>query len=159
VALDGSRPFFSALLEDKGSFRRMDFSSEAWLEVAREDFHSYWKNKGGGGVPKPAPIDFSRLQDIFEGLEGADDPDSRLLRYLLALILVRRRRLGLTGSNRDSGEERLVLRDRRNGGRILEVSVPEADREELEKARKKLILLLAGEERDPEEGGENEPRQ
>ncbi|MDR1520051.1 MAG: hypothetical protein LBU23_07910 [Planctomycetota bacterium] len=143
VALDLSKPFFSALLENNDSFERLDFSPGAWPEVDKGRFRSFWKNKGDAGDPdKPRAIDFDRLQAFFDSLEGAEEPDRRLFRYVLALILVRRRRLRLDDMSRAAEGDRLRLYDRRNGGRSLEVVSPEATREDLEKIQEKLNQLF-----------------
>ncbi|MDR2391249.1 MAG: hypothetical protein LBE84_06200 [Planctomycetota bacterium] len=142
-ALDLTKPFFSALIERNDSFERLDFSIEAWPEVEKESFHSYWRNKGEDEKPnRRFPIDFERLRTFFDSLEGTEGRERSLLRYVLALILARRRKLRLDGMARTPNGDRLLLHDGRNGGRDLEVFAPEATREELEKAQEKLNQLF-----------------
>jgi hypothetical protein len=143
LALDLAKPFFSALIERNDSFERLDFSSEAWPEVEKEPFHSYWRNKGREEDPnRRRPVDFERLRAFFDSLEGTKTRGSRLLRYVLALILARRRKLRLDDMARTADGDRLLLHDGRGGGRDLEVIAPEATREELESAQEKLNRLF-----------------
>ena len=142
-ALDLAKPFFSALIERNDSFERLDFSIDAWPEVEKESFHAFWRNKGGEEDPnRRRPVDFERLRAFFDSLEGGEGRERRLLRYVLALILARRRKLRLDDMARTADGDRLLLHDGRNGGRDLEVTAPEATRGELEKAQEKLNQLF-----------------
>lgn len=134
--------FYSALVEKDDSFERLDYSAEAWPEVDKEQFFSYWKNKpaANAGDKKP-PVDFERLLVFFDDLEDAAEPGKRLLRYVLALVLARRRRLRLDDMSRTDAGDRLVVYDRRSG-KTLEITAPEAGREELEKTQEKLNQLF-----------------
>ena len=157
--LDVRRPFYSALVEKSGPvraediFERLDFSAEAWPGVDKAAFLSFWRNKGKETESgRPAAIDYDRLQDFFDRLEGAPEPGRRLFRYVLALILVRRRRLRLEGMVSTPEGDLLRLYDRRDGGRSLEALAPEAGREELEKIQERLNQIFDGDfaELDPE---------
>ncbi len=135
-------PFFSALIEGDDTFERRDYLAEAWGAVDKTLFFSYWKNKGGdAGEEKKQPVDYDRLLAFYDGLEGAEEPGKRLFRYVLALILVRRRRLRLEDAGRTEAGDRLVVYDRRSG-RTLEILAPEASREELEAVQAKLNELF-----------------
>lgn len=142
LAIEPGQPFYSALVEKEDSFERRDFSAEAWPEVEKDDFFSYWKNKGRAENPdKAPPVDYERLLGFFDSLEGAAEPGKRLFRYVLALILVRRRRLRLDDMSRVPEGDRLVVYDRRSN-RALEIIASEASREELEKTQEKLNQLF-----------------
>lgn len=136
-------PYYSALLDNDEGFERRDFSAEAWPEVDKTEFFSYWKNKGYAprGSKRP-PVDYDRLLDFFDALEGGDNRDKQLLRYVLALVLARRRRLRLDDMGRTEQGDRLVVFDKRNGGKTLEILSPESTREDLEKAQEKLNQLF-----------------
>lgn len=140
--IDPGVGFYSALVEKDDTFERMDFSLESWSEVDKEAFFSYWKNKPStGGADKKPPVDFERLLSFFDSLEGAEEPGKRLLRYVLALILARRRRLRLDDMSRTDVGDRLLVYDRRTQ-KTLEITAPEAGREELEKTQEKLNQLF-----------------
>ena len=135
-------PFFSALIESGETFERRDFLPEAWSGADKALFFSYWKNKGvEAGEEKRRSVDYDRLLAFFDSLEGAEEPQKRLFRYVLALILVRRRRLRLEDAGRVEGGDRLVLHDRRREG-MVEIIAPEASREELAAVQAKLNELF-----------------
>ncbi len=136
-------PYYSALLDDDEGFTRRDYSAEAWPDVDKSGFFSYWRNKGySPRTDKRPPVDYDRLLEFFDALEGSDNPERRLLRYVLALVLVRRRRLRLDDMARTDAGDRLVVHDRRGGGKTLEILSPEASREDLEQAQEKLNQLF-----------------
>lgn len=142
AAIPTGEPFYSALVDKDDSFERVDYSAIAWPEVDKESFFSYWKNKGGAETEdKAPPVDYDRLLSFFDSLEGATEAPRRLLRYVLALVLARRRRLRLDDMGRTGDGDRLVVFDRRSG-KTLEIVSPEATREELEKAQEKLNQLF-----------------
>ncbi|MDR1745059.1 MAG: hypothetical protein LBS30_04815 [Planctomycetota bacterium] len=143
AAIPPEVPYYSALLENDEGFERRDFCADAWPDVEKGDFFSYWKNKGY--VPRGdrrQPVDYDRILDFFDALADGGSRDRQLFRYVLALVLVRRRRLRLDDMSRTEQGDRLVVHDRRDGGRTLEIIAPEATREDLEKAQEKLNQLF-----------------
>lgn len=155
TAIEPGQPFYSALVERDDTFERLDYSAAAWPEVDKAAFFSYWKNKGGvAGAGKKPQVDFERLFAFFDSLEGAGEPRKRLFRYVLALVLVRRRRLRLDDMSRSEAGDRLVVFDRRHN-RAVEIVAPEASREDLEQTQEKLNQLFDfdGGEGGAEDGG------
>lgn len=143
AAIHPGEAFFSALVETDDDFNRLDFSLAAWPEVDKGGFFSYWKNKASAdaGGDKRQPIDYDRLIAFFDSLEGAADPGKRLFRYVLALVLVRRRALRLDDMTKIGEEDTLVVHDRR-GDRTLTISAPQATREQLAMVQDKLNRLF-----------------
>ena len=142
AAIETGRPFYSALIETGDLFERRDFSIDAWPEVDKTAFFSHWKNKGGEPEKRP-PVDFDRLLSFFDRLEGEEGREKRLLRYVLALVLARRRRLRLDDMSKTADGDRLVARDRRTGREIIILS-PNATSEELAEAEERLGRLFEG---------------
>ena len=142
AVIEPGQAFYSGLVEKDDTFERLDFSGEAWSGVDKAPFFSYWKNKAGTvDVEKRPQVDFERLLLFFDSLEGAEEPPKRLFRYVLALVLTRRRRLRLDDMTRTPEGDRLLVYDRRNS-KTFEIIAPEATREELEKAQEKLNHLF-----------------
>ncbi len=144
--IDRSQPFFSALAEKDDGFARLDYTAEAWPEVEKKDFLSYWKNKGGAAdaAGKKPALDYERLLSFFDSLENHEEPRHRLFRYVLALVLARRRLLRLDDMSKTDAGDRLVVYDRR-ASRTIEIVAPEATQEELEKVQEKLNQLFDAE--------------
>ncbi len=136
--------FYSALVEGDESFERKDFLPDAWPLVDKSAFFSYWKNKGGEDrAEKRQSVDYERLLAFFDTLDGAEDRQKKLFRYVLALILVRRRRLRLEGAARVPEGDKLTVYDRRTE-KTLDILSPEASREELAAVQAKLNDLFDG---------------
>lgn len=143
-SIEPGAPFYSALLEGDDTFERRDYSLAAWPEADKSGFFSYWKNKGGEPREKDdkkLQVDYDRLLSFFDSLEGSEDPGRILFRYVLALILVRRRRLRLDDMQRTDTGDRLVIYDRRHE-RTLEIVAPEATRDDMQKVQAKLNELF-----------------
>src|SRR5579859_2713793 len=84
--------FYSVLVDEGGKFQRKDYSQEAWQGAPAEAF-SFW----AGRVPpreenRRPKIDDELLFDCFRRLEGETEPGRINFRYVVALLLMRRKR-------------------------------------------------------------------
>jgi hypothetical protein len=109
--------FYSVLLDEGGKFLRQDYSREAW-QGPPENAFSFWL----GHVPaaegrKPQPIDDDLLLDCFERLEETTEASRVQFRYVVALLLMRRRRLKFEEAVTEDGQEILIVRCARTGRR------------------------------------------
>src|SRR5262245_24398979 len=91
--LQAGEKFFSVLLDRDGKFIRQDFGSESWQGPPDGAF-SFWTGK----VPVPddkrrTRIDDELLIDCFHRLEADTEPAKVNFRYVLALLLMRGKRL------------------------------------------------------------------
>jgi len=109
--------FVAALFEGEGeTLERRDFSAAAWNDDAPPaGVFAYWK----GIVPEPSKssrlaLPFDSLLDLFEQLEGAEDARRIAFRYVLALLLARKRLLTIVGERpaRESRPGALLVRPR-----------------------------------------------
>lgn len=93
-------------LEDDGLVRK-DFSQLAWDDGFRpEGLFSYWKTV----VPRPDDrnggfVDDEALKEIFERLAADERPQRIAFRFVLALILMRKRHLKFVGREEANPEE------------------------------------------------------
>jgi hypothetical protein len=110
---------------------RLDFSMAAWLAGARpEGMICFWKTT----MPEPdrkrgVVIDDEAVEEIFDRLEGDDRPNRVAIRWLLAMILLRKRRLKhLRVERRDADEFWLFARrGAAEGEKPVEVLRPAMD--------------------------------
>ena len=110
--------YYSAVVEVEGEqvFARHDFCPDCWKPDAAEYF-SFWKTR----VPEPEQprrrgpqlVDLGRLMQLFEHLDDAQEDHALRFRYVLALVLMRKRRLKVVSSRRLAGGrgEELTLRE------------------------------------------------
>ena len=102
--------FYSVLLEEGGTFLRRDYSSEAWQGPPHGAF-GFWAGRiPAGEQNKHAPIDEELLLDCFQRLEGEAEPARVNFRYVVALLLMRRKRLKFEEARTDGDQEVLLLR-------------------------------------------------
>jgi hypothetical protein len=123
--------YYSVLLDEGSTFARKDYSLEAW-QGPPEGAFSFWQGRlPTGSSVRRLVIDDELLAECFHRLEGEMEPNKVSFRFVLALLLMRRRRLKLEGTRQEGGQEILVLRCPRTGARH-EVLDPGLGEEELE---------------------------
>lgn len=85
--------------DDEG-MDRLDFREQAWEGGARPDrLFAFWRTEVPEPTAKPKPLlEQDELMGLFESLEEAEEPKRVAFRHLLALALVRQRRLVKVGS-------------------------------------------------------------
>jgi hypothetical protein len=122
--------YYGVLLEEDGKFVRHDYSVESWHGPPEGAF-SFWMGRLAPPQGKRRqPIDDEMLMECFERLEGQLEPNRVRFRYVVALLLMRRRRLRLEDTQREAGQEVLMMRCTRSGVRHAVVN-PDLTDEEL----------------------------
>ena len=135
---------FSVLAEKEGELQRMDFSEEGW-KGPPEGALGVWTCI----VPKPAevrhePLDTTALMTCFEQLTEEASPAREGLRYILALLLVKKKRLRLEGSRTEGEDEYLQLAGAHGEG-ACEVRDLNPTDEEVQQWQRELNVYLASE--------------
>ncbi|GAH47382.1 unnamed protein product, partial [marine sediment metagenome] len=102
--------YFAALVETKEGLQRRDFCADYWQEK-KPDVFCYWKTK----LPHPDRkkqifVDDEMLMAFFERLEGEREQEKINFRFVLALILMRKRRLKYDSSKIEGDKEVWRLR-------------------------------------------------
>jgi hypothetical protein len=127
--LQPGEKFFSVLLDEAGKFVRKDYAAEAWPGPPSNAL-AFWS--GRVAAPEQARklrIDDDLLMECFQRLEGQTDPGQVNFRYVVALLLMRRKRLKFDEARSDSGQEVLKLRCTRTGTeyRVVNPRLPEEE--------------------------------
>jgi len=104
-ALQPGAVCYSALVEQHGRFLRFDYSEEGW-DGPPEEAIAWWRRT----VPEQPqtqskPLDADELMQHFERLIEEASPAREKLTYVLALLLMQKRRLSIE-TTRDDGERR-----------------------------------------------------
>jgi hypothetical protein len=133
--------YYSVLLDEAGRFLRRDYSVEAWQGPPSEAF-SFWT----GRVPPPQgsrrlAIDDELLMDCFVRLQGQQEPGRCNFRYVVALLLMRHRRLKFEEVRHEDGQEVLTLRCVRTGARHAVVN-PGLTEEQMAAAQDEVFQAL-----------------
>lgn len=137
----------SVLVEQDGDFVRLDFSAEGWTGPPAGTVGT-WKSM----VPKPAevkrpPLDTNTLMSHFEQLCEEADPSREALRYVLALLLHKKRRLRLDGSRPAGGLDYLQFSGVQGNGayEVVDLQPTDADLEEMQRALNEYLASEWGE--------------
>jgi hypothetical protein len=136
---------YSVLVDSGGNVARQDFSADAW-QGPPEDAIGWWKGTIADSAGKRAHWAPNEVMlHYFEQLEG--NPAKEDARYVLALLLVRRRIVRVESNEKDAaGNETLVVYSPRNEAEYrVKVVMPTAEREAAIQAE--LSELLQGGER------------
>lgn len=93
--------YWSALFNDGSGFARKDFCGACWTG-SLEGVFSHWRTRS---KKKPAPpkrfVDDGVLLDFFQRLCESDDPARAKFRFIMAVLLLRKRLLKERGRHRD----------------------------------------------------------
>lgn len=158
--------FVATLVERPGEEElvRLDFSSQAWAGGARPEspaqVFGFWKANLSDGEPHTRQLlDDDELLDLFEQLGETTDERRVAFRFVLALVLIRKRLLVYEGgvpADAESGKTG-VLRVRRRrdaAGEVLEVVDPGMDDAAVEAATEQIGRIMNLDASSPPRGGE-----
>lgn len=140
--LEEGEVYYAVVRFEDGKLLRLDYSEDAWQGPPHDAFGS-WKARVPGVQKKPAQADPDLLLEIFDQLHRNVQPASEALRYLLALMLVRRKVARLVEVQSDDAGQVWVLHCSRNGNRY-QVRDPGLGPAELSAQQEELTRLLDG---------------
>ena len=139
-------PYFSALYDAGPEFARKDFCTGCWSSSEgglREGAFSFWKTEVPKvDEPRRVFVDDNVIFDFFCRLASEEhEPVKRNFRYILGLMLMRKKKLKFKDVVRKDGKEYLVLRRSRTHEehRVLN---PDLSDEEMEQVRNDLTQIL-----------------
>lgn len=134
----------SVLVERDGELLRLDYSEEGW-NGPPEDSVGEWLAIVPDDTPKPKKIDTEGLMRYFEQLCEDPNPAHDRMRYVLALLLLQKRRLRLDGDRTDEdGNEFLQVIGSKSEG-PFEIAGQDLDEAEIAKLQTALNAQLEAE--------------
>ncbi len=103
--------FMAALRETAEGFERLDVALEHWADFDKTDLLASWQTT----MPRPEQkkkllVDDEILREIFHRLQGATEPAKVNFRFVLGLILMRKRMLIYETTRVEEGTEVWVVR-------------------------------------------------
>ncbi|HSW44133.1 MAG TPA: hypothetical protein VLM89_01010 [Phycisphaerae bacterium] len=139
--------YYAVLFETPEGLERRDFAADTWTEPPEGSF-CYWraqvpvKDKPSG----PLVVDFELLLQLFIRLEEADSEVRRQFRFVLTLLLMRKRILRFEKAERRDGREYWVMRlaSDQSEHRVLN---PRLSEEEVARLSEQLTAILSGDAR------------
>ncbi len=133
--------YFGALVEIDEGLQRRDFCADYW-ESEKPNVFCYWRSR----LPHPDQkkqifVDDEMLMAFFERLENETGQEKVNFRFVLALILMRKRRLKYDATRVENAKE--IWRLRIVGGKeIVEVINPHLDEEQVEQLSSQIGQIL-----------------
>jgi len=139
--LQPGQSIYSVLQVNDGKLIRVDYHPTCWIGPPSEGI-GYWKSKVPPNERKRAMVvDDETLLALFTRLEGASGSDQLNLRYVLALLLMRRKRLKFDSVEQMDGANYLVLTEAQSKQhfRVLD---PHLDDESIMAVQQEIMRLL-----------------
>ncbi len=139
--IDYGEEYFGALVETDEGLQRRDFCADYW-EGEKPNVFCYWKSK----LPHPDQkkqifVDDEMLMAFFERLENESEQEKVNFRFVLALILMRKRRLKYDATRVENAKE--IWRLRIVGEKeIVEVINPHLDEKQVEQLSSQIGQIL-----------------
>lgn len=139
--IEPGQEYYAALVETEEGLQRRDFCPEYWQNEQPNVF-CYWKSK----LPRPDEkkqifVDDEMLMAFFERLAEETQQEKINFRFVLTLILMRKRRLKYDSSETKDGQE--IWRLRKVGTtEFVEVVNPHLDEEQIGQLSSQLGQIL-----------------
>jgi hypothetical protein len=123
--------YYGALVETEQGLQRRDFSSEYW-EREKPPVFCFWRTKlAAPNEKKQLFVSDDMLMAFFARLANETDPEKVNFRFVLALVLMRKRRLKYDSTKADNGQE--IWRLRPVGDKeLVEVANPHLAEDQIE---------------------------
>lgn len=133
--------FFSVLYDRDGQWVREDISRDAWTGPP-DDAFSYWLSRVPAEKRNDKPtLDDEMLASCFQRLGEKSDPKQTAFRYVLALLLMRRKKLRFEEIKKDGEKEWLLVRDPKQK-KLYQVLDPRLSEERIGEVQEELETLL-----------------
>ena len=98
--------FMAALRETPMGFERVDVSTGAWPQFDQKDVVAFWQaTMPAVEHKKKLFVDDEVLCDLFERLKDTTEPPKLNFRFVLGLILMRKKLLVYDNSRKDNGQD------------------------------------------------------
>ncbi len=135
--------FYAVIFEQGDGFRRADYSAEAWTGPPEGAFCTFKSRVPVKARKKKLLIDDELLVQFFVRLDGTDEPSRLQLRFVLALILMRKRLLRYEDTRHtDDGSEAWQMRLAKEGS-PHQVLNPRLTDEQIESVSRQLGVILS----------------
>lgn len=141
--IEPTEKFMTALRDTPDGLHRLDVAAENWEGFDKSDLLGYWQTT----MPRPEEkkklfIDDNILLEIFERLEGNDEPSRQNFRFVLGLILMRKRLVIYESSKTENDKEIWSMRVRGRDA-VLNLINPHLGEEQVADVSRQLAEILS----------------
>ena len=145
--------FYSVVLDTLSGLERRDYAKENWTGPP-EDALGFWRSRVPEGPvmeKRPKTLSVDMMWHWFEQLEDAQELKRQQLRYVLALLLIRRRALKLQSTEATPEGSYLVV-SRPRSTKTIRVLDPDLSEQQIQEVQEEVTNLM--EQGEPESGQE-----
>ena len=144
----GGENFYTLLFRDRHGFHREDISEEAWAQLRKNDAEktqpfSFWRSRY---EPPPAvapePLAKQTAEDLLRRYMEENDASHANARYILALMLERKRLLKPV-ETQNSAEGRTLIYQHAKTGELFVIPDPQLRFDQIEAVQNEVAQLLA----------------
>ena len=142
--IEPGEEYFGALIEIEDGLQRRDFCADYW-ESEKPKVFCYWKSR----LPRPDEkkqifVDDNMLMAFFERLENETEQEKLNFRFVLALILMRKRLLKYEATRDEDDKEiwRLRIVGDKSADNRIEVINPHLDEEQVSQLSSQIGQIL-----------------
>ncbi len=144
LQINPGNQYYGALIEGQEDLERQDFSVEFW-QKNKPDVYCYWKTTmPDETLKKKIFVDDDMLMSFFERLEDETDQEKADFRFVLMLVLMRKRLLKYLGSRKSDAGEIWQLK-KMSTKETIEVLNPELSEDSIGQLRDKIGQIMQGE--------------
>ena len=134
--------FIAAVRETPTGLERLDITLEHWQGFNRKDLLGFWQTT----MPRPEEkkklfVDDEVLCSLFERLSEATEPAKLNFRFVLGLILMRKRLVIYDGTRHDDGRDVWIVRMKGKDDR-LDLIDPKLDEQQMSEVSQQLGQIL-----------------
>jgi hypothetical protein len=135
---------YTLLFRDDSGFRREDISEEAWhsCQESVQPF-SFWKSfYENPPPPPPEPLPKESVETHLRQLIQEDQPEKTNARYILALMLERKKTLKQVDV-RETGDERILIYEHVKTGEVFLILDPKLRLDQLDAVQTEVYAFLS----------------
>jgi hypothetical protein len=140
--IEPGQKFMAALREMPAGFERLDISLDAWPQFDRKETIGFWQTvMPKGEQKKKVFVDDQVLCEIFERLAETTEQAKLNFRFVLGLILMRKRMIVYLDTRADEGRERWEVRFKGREDK-LDLVNPKLDEQQVMEVSQQLSQIL-----------------
>jgi hypothetical protein len=135
---------YTLLYRDRNGFRREDISEAAWPEMKDHvQAFSFWKSRyQAPAPPAPEPVPRESGEALLRKLLREDRPDHLNARYVLSIMLERKKTLKQVDV-RENDDEKFLIYEHAKTGEVFIIEDPRLKLDQLDSVQDEVYALLA----------------
>jgi hypothetical protein len=141
------QPYHTLLFDERQTYERIDVCEGCWTRqysqgaTSRKGFVSHWQGVFEVSAPRPEPIQKETAETLLRRLIGQPDPRFGAARFILAVMLERKRVLKVRDQVQQEGQRVFVYEHARTGD-VFTIPDPNLQLGQLEAVQRDVAQLL-----------------